>query len=53
VFLRILAALSLAAPAAVNADVRIPTGGWVVDFDDSQCVASLNFGTDAEPPSLH
>jgi TonB family protein len=28
---------------------RSPTGKWVVDFDESQCVASRNYGTEAEP----
>ena len=28
---------------------RVPTGKWVVDFHESQCVASRNYGTEAEP----
>ncbi len=39
-------------PAASNASVRAPTSKWVVDFDDSQCVASRNYGSDGEPLGL-
>lgn len=63
VLLRSLVALSLSAPtataaehasqaAASNASVTAPTGKWVVAFDDSQCVASRNYGSDGEPLAL-
>ncbi|MDQ3471019.1 MAG: energy transducer TonB [Pseudomonadota bacterium] len=61
VLLRSLVALSLSAPAATAAEhagqasndsVTAPTGKWVVDFDDSQCVASRNYGSDGEPLGL-
>ena len=28
---------------------RVPTGKWVVDFDDAQCVATRNYGSDQNP----
>ena len=31
------------------AEPRQPTGRWVVDYDDAQCVASRNYGTDERP----
>jgi hypothetical protein len=31
------------------AEPRRPTGRWVVDYDDAQCVASRNYGTDDKP----
>ncbi len=39
-------------PAASDSSVRAPTSKWVVDFDDSQCVASRNYGSDREPLGL-
>ena len=38
----------LSAPAATAA-TRAPTGKWIVDFGESQCVASRNYGTAASP----
>jgi TonB family protein len=38
---------SMQASAAPTA--RLPTGKWVVDFHESQCVASRNYGTKTEP----
>jgi len=43
----IISQAALAAPPTPN--VYAPTNKWVVDFDDSQCVASRNYGTAAEP----
>jgi len=56
-FRRALAPLGLGAflvsspllAAVPPASTRAPTGKWVVDFDDSQCVASRNYGTEAQP----
>ena len=56
-FRRALASLGLGAflvsspllAAVPPASTRAPTGKWVVDFDDSQCVASRNYGTKAQP----
>ncbi len=31
------------------AEPRKPTGRWVVDYGDAQCVASRNYGTDDKP----
>lgn len=31
------------------AELRSPTGKWVVDFADAQCVASRNYGSEKEP----
>lgn len=42
--------LALAAVAdAPSPEIRRPTGKWVVNFDDAQCVASRNYGTEADP----
>ena len=59
ILLLAVAALSHTAPAA-SAETpsqpttsaptaRAPTGGWVVDFDAAQCVATRNYGTESEP----
>lgn len=53
--LRTLIFLALASPAAATAaepELRRPMAKWVVDFDDSKCVASRRYGTDAEPLHL-
>jgi TonB family protein len=34
---------------SVAAAPRAPTGKWVVDFDDAQCVAAREYGTAAKP----
>ena len=39
-------------PAAVADQPLIPTGKWVVDFADHQCVASRQYGTSADPITL-
>lgn len=43
-----LATLFAAAPAGA-ADPLHPTAKWTVNFDDAQCVASRNYGTEANP----
>jgi hypothetical protein len=43
----LLVAVAIGAMGA--AEPRRPTGRWVVDYDDAQCVASRNYGTDDKP----
>lgn len=43
------ATLLIAAGPVQGAEPRQPTGRWVVDFDDTQCVASRNYGTRDNP----
>ena len=43
----LLVAVAMGAMGA--AEPRRPTGRWVVDYDDAQCVASRNYGTDDKP----
>lgn len=45
--LAILATIGAAAPQP--AELRQPTGKWVIDYHDSQCIATRPFGTDEEP----
>ena len=33
-------------------DARVPTGGWVVSFDDAQCLAFRDYGTKEAPIQL-
>jgi TonB family protein len=44
-----LAAAGMAAADAAPPEIRQPTGKWVVDFADAQCVAYRDYGT-AEAP---
>jgi TonB family protein len=44
-----LVSATFAAAAPPAAMLRSPTANWVVDFDESQCIASRNYGTSAEP----
>jgi TonB family protein len=49
---RILAVAGIACCAATSAaaaDAKQPTGKWNVDFDDAQCVATRNYGSDEDP----
>src|SRR5688500_2932657 len=46
----LLVAVAIGAMGA--AEPRRPTGRWVVDFDDAQCVASRNYGTAEKPLHL-
>lgn len=41
-----------AAATAAEPELRRPTAQWVVDFDDSKCVASRKYGSEAEPIHL-
>lgn len=45
----LVALLSSNPAAAADASPRQPTGAWVVDFAAAQCVASRNYGTEADP----
>lgn len=50
--LAILAVAAIACPAtapAAAAEARQPTGKWIVDFDDAQCVARRNYGSSDDP----
>jgi len=41
--------LPLLAGPAVAAAPRVPTAGWVVDFAESRCIASRDYGSAGEP----
>ncbi len=43
----LLAAVAAGSPAA--AEPRRPTASWVVNYDDAQCVATRNYGTQDKP----
>ncbi len=43
------AVLVVSSAAAAAADPKQPTGKWVVNFDDAQCVATRNYGSEADP----
>lgn len=50
--LRLMILTLLLAPAAVASaapDARAPTGKWVVNFDDAQCVATRAYGSAEKP----
>jgi TonB family protein len=52
---RILAVAAIACSGtgvAAAADARQPTGKWVVEFADNECLLSRAYGTDAEPLHL-
>jgi hypothetical protein len=40
---------TVAAAAPQPAEFRQPTGKWVIDYHDSQCIATRPFGTEEEP----
>ena len=46
---RAILLIAVAIGAMGAAEPRRPTGRWVVDYDDAQCVASRNYGTDEKP----
>jgi hypothetical protein len=48
----VLAAALMSSSANAESVPRQPTGKWIVDFDDAQCVASRNYGTQKEPLHL-
>jgi hypothetical protein len=41
--------IATAVGSMAAADPRRPTDHWVVDYDDAQCVASRNYGTEDKP----
>lgn len=48
----LLIAVGLGSTAAAPPEPRQPTARWVVNFDAAQCIASRNYGTDADPVFL-
>jgi len=44
--------LSIVAAAPAAAEPRQPTGRWIVNFDESQCVASRDYGSTESPLEL-
>ena len=47
---RVLACWALLSTAgAAAAEPKQPTGKWIVNFADAQCVATRNYGSEAEP----
>lgn len=44
-----LSLAALASIAAAPSQPRQPTARWVVNFEDAQCVASRNYGTEEKP----
>ena len=45
----LLIAVGLGSIAAAPAKPRKPTARWVVNYDDAQCVASRNYGSEEKP----
>jgi len=43
------AALLSSSPSAPSEIQRQPTAKWIVNFDDAQCVAERNYGTEQDP----
>src|SRR5918993_2307117 len=50
-FARVLACAALLSTAgtAAAAEPKQPTGKWIVNFADAQCVATRNYGSEADP----
>lgn len=46
---RVLALIAVGICSVAAAEPRQPTGRWVVNFDDAQCIASREYGTDLDP----
>jgi TonB family protein len=44
-----LISIGLGSMAAAPAEPRKPTARWVINYDDAQCVASRNYGTEDKP----
>lgn len=45
----VLISAALGSMAAAPAEPRKPTARWVVNYDDAQCVASRNYGSEDKP----
>jgi TonB family protein len=45
----VLISVALGSVAAAPAEPRKPTARWVVNYDDAQCVASRNYGSEEKP----
>ncbi len=43
------AVLTMSSAAAAAADPKKPTGKWIVEFADAQCVATRNYGSETDP----
>jgi len=51
-FVRAISAVAMflsSTPGASSGVPRQPTAKWIVNFDDAQCVAERNYGTEEEP----
>ena len=48
----LLTAVGLGSTAAATPEPRQPTARWVVNYDDAQCVASRNYGSEDKPLHL-
>ena len=46
---RLLILASVAIGSSAAAEPRKPTARWVVNYDDAQCVATRNYGSDEKP----
>lgn len=46
---RVLAFAVLAMSSAAAAEPKQPTGKWIVNFADAQCVATRNYGSETDP----
>ena len=46
---RAILLIAVAIGSIAAAEPRRPTGRWVLDYGDAQCVASRNYGTDDKP----
>src|SRR5687767_3938164 len=49
---RAILLIAIAIGSIGAAEPRKPTGRWVLDYGDAQCVASRNYGTEDKPPFL-
>lgn len=51
-FYRAVVLTAVAVGSIAAAEPRTPTARWVVNYDDAQCVASRNYGTEEQPLHL-
>jgi len=45
----VLAAVAVSSAAFAASEPRQPTGKWIVNFDDAQCIATRNYGSEEDP----